>query len=803
MKININIFCIFIFSLVTFIINTRETFSQPSGRVSSVSVSEARENQPLTVSAELIQTSGLAKIILAYRSFGQSEYKQREMILSGASAKAIIPASDVVQPYIEYYLILEFENGKMETYPFGVPQQSNALQVSVTANNSIGADKGILILSPEEGGQIEKGQLFVSISLLKAPSNIDRAASKIFIDNADFSSHIIITEDLILLYPEQFSKSIGNGNHSLTIELYDSSSSLIYKRTTTFEVIEPNTNFPLAEVNGVRYGVSVQYEARNESFDTVNTMYNRGLINFNASYNDWKINGQLYLTNEEHYYLQPQDRYSLSIESSWLQLNLGDTYPSYPSLIMNGKRVRGVSGSVTLGDFNLQTSYGQITRSIEGQIIQIYQPDNAPVGPDVIPYMDSLRAEISPGSYSRNIFAIRPSYGNGKNFQFGVSYLHSVDDKNSAQFAVDPQENVVLGSDLMLGFDDRNILFTAQAALSISNDDITTGTFSNSQIDSLFGPGKPLGGSAGDIKLLTRLLSRFITVNQFLKPIELNNLSTFASEAALDLNYFDNNFTVRYLYRGNDFQSFGQSYLQTDVQGFNFLDRVRFLENRLFVTMGFENLNDNLQKTKFSTTDYQTINFAATYYPQLNLPHFNIGYSRYYNYNDLSTSDPDSVKRSLAVNDITNRYSAQIGYDFNMVIKQHADVSFIYSKRNDNSIYNYNAENTSVILSVSSEWNNSLNTSLSASVNQSNTGYSVFNYTSVTAAGSYLLLSNQLEMSAFINPNFGSLKRIVFDAHLRYNLIKNLSFMLEMQYFKNFEMIPNDSMVSFVTRYAI
>jgi len=803
MKIAINYFYVFILFLVIYFFNTKEGTAQISGRVSSVSTSKARENQPLTVAAELNQTTGLVKIILAYRSFGQSEYKQQEMIISGAKASAVIPANGVVPPYLEYYLILELDNGTTETYPLGVPQQNNAMQIPVAVNNNFGMDKGILILSPEDGEKIEANQFFVSISLLQAQGDINKSEAKIFIDGIDFSSHLIFTEDLILLYQDKLSKPIGNGNHSMTVELYDSTSSLIYKKTSYFEVTAPNTNFPVSEVSGIRYGASIQYETRNENFDTLNTLYNRGLINFNAAYKDWRISGQLYLTNEEHSNLQPQDRYSFTIENSWLHLNLGDTYPMYPGLILNGKRVRGISGTLTLGNFNIQTSYGEITRAVEGQVIQVYQQNNAPIGNTIIPYMDSLKAEISPGTYSRNIFAIRPYYGNGENFQFGISYLHSVDDKNSVQFAIDPQENVVLGSDILLGFDDRNIVFTAQAALSVSNDDITTGTFSDSQIDSLFGAGKLLGGSAEDIKSLTRTLSRFITVNQFIKPIELNNLSTFASEAALDLNYFNNNFTIKYLYRGNDFQSFGQSYLQTDVQGFNFLDRIRFLENRLFLTMGFENLNDNLQKTKFATTNYQTINLAATYYPEINLPHINIGYSRYYNYNDLSTEDPDSVKRSLAVDDITNRYSVQTGYDFNMVIKQHADLSLIYSKRDDGSIYNYNAENTSVLVSLSSDWNINLTSSFSASVNQSNTGNAKFNYTSITAGGRYTLLSNQLEMSAFINPNFGSLKNIIFNTHLKYYIIKNLSLMLEIQYFKNYETNPNDSAISFITRYEI
>ena len=63
-----------------------------------------------------------------------------------------------------------------------------------------------------------------------------------------------------------------------------------------------------------------------------------------------------------------------------------DTYPRYNDLILWGKRIRGVSGYVRLGFFNLDATFGETHRGISG---------------------DSLTARI--GTFQRKTLAIRPS----------------------------------------------------------------------------------------------------------------------------------------------------------------------------------------------------------------------------------------------------------------------------------------------------------------------------------------------------------------------------------------------------------
>jgi len=78
------------------------------------------------------------------------------------------------------------------------------------------------------------------------------------------------------------------------------------------------------------------------------------------------------------------------------------------------------------------------------------------------------------------MFAVHPYFGKGENFQFGLTYLHSADDSKSIDFGARPAENLVLGTDMLIGIDDQHILLTGQAAVSLSNTDISGGNLSDS-----------------------------------------------------------------------------------------------------------------------------------------------------------------------------------------------------------------------------------------------------------------------------------------------------------------------------------
>ena len=120
----------------------------------------------------------------------------------------------------------------------------------------------------------------------------------------------------------------------------------------------------------------------------------------------------------------------------------------------------------------------------------------------------------------------------------------------------------------------------------------------------------------------------------------------------MKLNYFNNNLKGSYVYRGNQFKSFGQEYTRTDIAGLNVFDRFRTLDNQLFFTVGYENLSDNLQDTKVATTTFQTLRASVSLFMRMDMPNITVGYIRNQNKNGIEATD--SLHKFLSVNDITN-----------------------------------------------------------------------------------------------------------------------------------------------------
>ena len=87
---------------------------QISDIVAKVSNSQYHPGEPLRIDAELINATVVQNVEIAYRSFGQTTYKVSQMSLVGNMASVVVPPSDLIQPFLEYYLVLTKTNGSPE-----------------------------------------------------------------------------------------------------------------------------------------------------------------------------------------------------------------------------------------------------------------------------------------------------------------------------------------------------------------------------------------------------------------------------------------------------------------------------------------------------------------------------------------------------------------------------------------------------------------------------------------------------------------------------------------------------------------
>lgn len=761
--------------------------AQVSDKVSNVQLGEAKEGQALDFRLELQQGASMSRVTLLYKTFGQTEYKEKEMLVSGSVGTVQIPAAEVSLPYIEYYFRLESRNGNVETYPLGLPTSGAALQIAVSAVSP--KDKEVIILSPSKGELVTLSDLFISISLMKASDNINPIATKLYLDDIDVTPMAMFAGELIILYPENFPGTISTGAHKLRVDLYDNLGEQYHTLSSDFQVV--TTQYADAVASTFKYTGSIEGESRNEQFNDDSEWYNNLTMNFNSTYSGWDIDAYGYVTSEEKNYLQPQNRFSASVNSDWLELKVGDSYPQMPELIMDGKRIRGVSGALKFGFFNIEAAYGSTRRGLEGNFIEAI-PSNSNTLESGIIAVDSLKygqpyARVELGTYSRNLFALRPSFGARENFQLGFSYLHGKADIESIELGANPKENVVLGTDLFVGLDDQRITFTGEIAASLMNEDISVGEFTDAQIDSVFGSDSYFDADPEMIKDIKNYLGNFITVNQYLGPLNPQEFASMAAEAAINLNYFNNNVRASYIYRGNEFNSFGQSYLRTDVKGINITDRIRMFDNKVFLSVGYEKLEDNLQETKVATTKYETINTSISIFPRANFPNITLGFTHYNNNNGLSIIDPDV--QNYAIDDATNKFTASLSYDIEVGVKHSTSLSFLTSTREDNSLLNTDASFLSTSLSVSSYWNTDFTSYFSAVIYNSEIAGLEYNYSSISIGAKYRLLEDKLLLNANISPSFGDFERQAFDFTGEYFIYENFSLMFQARLYR----IPDQS----------
>ncbi len=769
-----------------------QVHAQVSTRISAITPAEARAGQAVQVTATLTRTDGVDHAVIVYRPFGESEYRRADMDIRGTSATVTLPASAAVAPSLEYYVVFVLANGTYETYPlsdsrdpFSIPPQRT---MRIAIQSGVATDSQVIFLSPDTDLPLSPDEVVISFSLLRADSLVDRKATKVFLDGADITKKVVLSGDVGVVAPDNAGLAMTPGAHQVIVRLFTYAGRLYRSASLSFDVT--GMNFAAVPQPGkISYSASVALESRHEQIDSLGTWYNRGSIRVGAKYGDWKLVGNTFLTSDEKSDRQPQDRYYLGVESPWGHAGYGDQTPSFPDLILSGKRVRGIHAGLTLGIFNLDVTNGQTTRGIEGQLVATL-PDSLLTAAQLADPSASY-AQISPGlwgkydfgTYQRNLFAIRPSFGSGETWQLGFTWMHAIDDTESIKTGSRPQENIVLGMDMVTRLDSRRIELSAQGAFSAYNTDISSGDISDARIGQLF------PNDSATVRQVRDILSHYITVNENLRPLSLKRLSTAAGDVALQLRYFDNVLKLSYLYRGSDYTSFGQSFIRQDVQGYNINDRVRLLDNALFVTAGYEQLQDNTSHTKSATTVYSTLTTAVTYSPVGNYPTVTVGYSRY---DDDNGIDPVSADSLNAISDVTNRFFLSSSYNFQWLADQRVTLNVSSSNRSDATTRDLSVNTATVGLSLDTRYRIPLTTSIDAAMNFNKLPGSFpgaprerLNYVTLGFLGRYEIIASILSAQAAISPSFGDFNRTVLNLNADWAFYPSMRLIGEFSYFKN------------------
>lgn len=754
---------------------------------------QTTEQQPLSLSVELQQSSDIARVVLFYRQFGMSEFRSQEMQLLRDSAIAQIPASEVTAPFIEVYVVATTHTGESESLPFENPPVNPA---RIIVDPLPKTQSEIIILSPEEGELIKEGETYISLSFVYADTIIDQSKTKILLNGIDLSDKIVMYDDLLIIPPDVIPTEAISGGAHLSIQTFDIDGNEHGFLQRGFTVITPEQ---AEEIESAFQGNgNAQAESRHENIKGTKKTYNRLDARAYGAYAKFlKANILLTLTSEEKPENQPQNRYYLGLDARFAKLGLGDTYPRFPFTIMDGRRVRGFTFDLLLGVFNLNIANGELLRRVE---------------------FNSF-----PQTLKRDMTIVRPSFGKGDNFQWGFTYMKAKDQYDPTQpVTVRPQENAVFGTDLMIAFDNRRIEFTTQTAVSLNNVDISTPEFNKDSIDAAIARGTFSANDGDQLKKFLPILKIFITPNENLVPINPVGGTSLVYETALSFNYFGNYLKGTYIVHGKDYNSASATSLRKDIRGFNIVDRLRILDNRLFLTGSFEKLENNTASSEIATTTYRTINTSVSYFPSNTLPNITVGYGVNSNSNpiDSDTTGKDQVGKQIAfraLDDKTTRYFLQTSYDFSYLGRHNASLNLDISDKVDFTFKKQNVSTFNAIVLVSTVHDPRLESTVGFAISSlsfpqfntvtETTEQGTLSYQTLTLNGRYKLYEDIVRLNATFAPTFGDLARILFESSVQYIITQQQSLTLQFQLLANSSstvsataVSKNDSFISLLYR---
>jgi len=587
--------------------------------------------------------------------------------------------------------------------------------------------------------------------------------------------------DLLIISSPMIPDRLKRPGMTLSVHVYDTTGAPFATLRRTFSV--SRTTDAGSDPIAFSAAGSAQAESRSESIKGASRVYNRLEVRGNSTYGILRTTANLQLTSEERPVNQPQNRYFLGFDAGFAKLGLGDTYPQFPSTMMDGRRVRGASLYAGYGAVHLNASTGEIVRGVE--------------------------RDGSAQTHRRTLTAVRPSFGTGEHFRWGFTYLHSKDHW-TAGTSLKPRENVAAGTDLYASVDNKRIEWTAQASMSISNMDISSAEFTADSIDAAVARGSIDASDGDNLKRLLPVASKIITFNENISPLNPSGLSSLACETALSFNYFNNFLKAAYTFHGNDYASFGTSSFRNDIQGYTITDRLRLLGNSLFVTASIEVLNNNVSNYDPVTTDWTNATASVSYFGASRVPDVTVGFSA----NSVSNDAPriDSVYGAYpALDYATKRVFVQSSYGFPWLGQHNAMVSIDYSDADDRTGRNQDMTGFNGMLSVTSTHSAALESTVgfTASVTTLPVVYyttqqpggqgslqspSSMNYYTLTLGAGYRFFGERMKATASASPTFGDVERTQLEARLQFAVMPRHMLTAQYHYILNSSLVPTPLM---------
>ncbi|MEQ9278673.1 MAG: hypothetical protein RLN83_04195 [Balneola sp.] len=609
-------------------------------------------------------------------------FQQQEVIFQNGVFNTNLEINDLNASSVEYYFQLNLTSGSQVFYPENSPTE-NPIRVDIVSSSNQQSTESVKrndnieynILSPEAGNALAPNDVVIAISLYYDINEIDPGEFRLFIDNRDVTE-LADTSDYFISYVP---KNLKNGRHTIKLQ-YHTESDVFLITSWDFDVVDPSkarsTGFDSSNRN--RPAGRIELGARSQKIAGNSNDAYTARTNISGNYGLFRYSLNGFFTSQESDRLQPQNRYGLDLQlGKWLRFNAGHVYPNISRFTISGRRVFGINTQANLlkDNFNVQFVYGEVNRKINNLYSEVDRTEITDGNNNVVDTTYTLQfQDLGKGTFTRKITAARIALGNERHFQVGVHAMKVEDDTasifnvrnfnsllnappslysnlNEGDFqklesnpellqiqngSVRPQGNFVAGTTLKMGFAKNRIRLESETVASALNNDIYGGSLTVQGADDL---GFDITQDDAD---LLESLSQLIIINENMNilPIRVKDFNTDSSEAEpffptsilgsnteFSINYPSNNFKLQYRWVGPNFSSLANSTVRKDISGFTASDRFRMFKNRLYVTLGYETLEDNVTNNKSATTESNTYRTNLSWYPvSRKLPRMSFGF---------------------------------------------------------------------------------------------------------------------------------------------------------------------------------
>ncbi|MBD3617522.1 MAG: hypothetical protein HUJ22_13230 [Gracilimonas sp.] len=682
--------------------------------------------------------SDIQQARMFYRYDGDISYQQREVNFQNGVFRTSFNIDDQNASTLEYYFEVILLSGEQVYYPSSFPAEN---PVVVEIVDSLEQEKPQLegveytILAPEPGVGVTSDDVLIAIALFYDITTLEPGEFKLYLDNQDITGEA----DTSAYYISYVPRDLRSGTHHISLE-YATAAEDFAVVDWQFSVVAPGQ----ASFRGFDEGrlpqISAELSARNQVIagDINNAYTGRTRVSGQYGLLRYSLNG--YLTSQESARLQPQNRYGIDLSlGKWWNFEAGHVYPLMSQFTISGRRVHGLNTSLHLLDdrLNFQFIYGELDRSITNQydsliVEEVVDGSGTTVDRNyMLTYQDGGR-----GTFKRKIRGGKIAFGNEEKFQMGFHALKIQDDttsifnvrnyldimnsdltlnnnltpdaRDSLQANpnlldvrggnINPRDNIVMGTDLKMGFMNNRIRFESEAVMSALNNNIYGGPLTIAKADEL---GFDIDQGVSD---LLEQLSWLIIINENMDtlPLKLSEdengdlkgepffpSSILAANSELSYRQPKNNARLQYRWIGPNFNSLANSTVRKDIAGFTLSDRLNLLANRVYLTLGYENLNDNVTGSRDATTKTVTYRTNASWYPvDRKLPRVSLGF-RY------RTRDNEIERQNyLLPDDLVNAAVQNLRQEVRTINGQDSLVTLVTSTPRTNNTTNVNASIT-------------------------------------------------------------------------------------------------------------